>query len=56
MIYICTMACKTCKDKGRVKDDIMETVQTTQKIVFWVIGIWGVLGLYGLYTLISKIL
>ena len=51
------MSCKTCKNKGGgTKEDIMNTVQTTKKIVFWVIGVWTVLGLYGLYSLISKFL
>jgi hypothetical protein len=49
------MACKTCKQKNNgVKEELFDTVQTTQKIVIWVIGVWFVLGAYGLYTLISK--
>jgi hypothetical protein len=49
------MACKTCKQKNgipdNIKEDIMNNVAKTGKIVLWVIGIWGALGLFGLISL-----
>ena len=49
------MACKTCKQKNgipdNIKEDIMNNVTSTSKIVLWVIGIWGALGLFGLISL-----
>jgi hypothetical protein len=49
------MACKTCKEKNgipdNIKDDIMDNVAKTSKIVLWVIGIWAALGLFGLISL-----
>lgn len=54
------MACKTCKQKNglpeNIKDDIMNNVLSTSKIVMWVIGVWGALGLFGLYSFIRLFL
>jgi hypothetical protein len=50
------MACKTCKQNNgipeNIKDDIMNNVASTGKIVMWIIGLWGALGLFGLYSFI----
>ena len=49
------MACKNCKEKNgipeNIKDDILNNVMSTSKLVMWVIGIWGALGLFGLISL-----
>lgn len=51
------MACKTCKQNNgipeNIKEDIMNNVTSTSKIVLWVIGLWGALGLFGLYSFIK---
>ena len=54
------MACKTCKQKNgipeNIKDDIMNNIVSTSKIVIWVIAIWGILGLFGLFSLVNLFL
>jgi hypothetical protein len=54
------MACKTCKQNNgipdNIKDDIINNVTSTSKIIIWIIGLWGALGLFGLYSFIRLFL
>jgi len=54
------MACKTCKQNNglpdNIKEDIMNNVASTSKLIVWIIGVWGALGLFGLYSFIRLFL
>jgi len=50
------MACSSCKNKTNYKDDIQESVKTTQKAVIAVIIVWFLLGCYGVYSLVTKLI
>jgi len=55
-IYINTMSCSSCKNKGGIKEDIRDNVKTTQTVVIVAIVVWFLLGCYGVYALISKLI
>jgi hypothetical protein len=50
------MACKTCKQKELIPENLKENLTTGAKIGLWVIGSIIFLAIYGLFSLISDIL
>ena len=50
------MACTSCKEKRKIKEEIIESGEFINKGVIWFVIIWSLLGGYGLITLISKFL
>jgi len=50
------MACSNCKQKGKTKEEIEESVKKIGKVAIWIAFAWMVLGIYGLISLISKFL
>ena len=50
------MACTTCKQKGKTKEEIIESAKFISKAAIWVAIIWMALGIYGFITLIGKFL
>ena len=50
------MACKSCKEKTTIKDDIKDTGEFVPKGVIVFAIIWTCFGIYGVYSLLSKFL
>jgi hypothetical protein len=50
------MACKSCKEKSNIKDDIKDTGSFVPKGVIIFAIIWTCFGIYGVYSLIHKFL
>jgi len=50
------MACTTCKQKGKTKEEIEKSVKDIGKIAIWIALVWMALGVYGLISLIGKFL
>ena len=50
------MACTTCKQKGKTKEEIEKSVKSIGKAAIWIAIVWMALGVYGLISLISKFL
>jgi len=50
------MGCTTCKQKGKIKEELITSTKFIGKVVIWFTVIWTVLGVYGLITLIGKLL
>ena len=50
------MACKECKKKGELKDEVLKSGEFIGKGVIVFAIAWTLLGLYGLITLISKVI
>ena len=50
------MACKECKKKKELKEEIIESGEFVGKGVIVFAIAWTLLGLYGLISLISKII
>ena len=50
------MACTSCKEKNKLKEELNKTVELANKRVVWFAVIWFSLGVYGLITLIQKFL
>ena len=49
------MACKECKKKSELKEDIIKSGEFVSKGVIVFAIAWTLLAIYGLVTLISKI-
>jgi hypothetical protein len=50
------MACTTCKQKGKTKEEIEKSVKSIGKVAIWIALAWMALGVYGLISLIGKFL
>jgi hypothetical protein len=50
------MACSTCKQKEKTKEEIIKTTMKIGKVAIWVAIVWMALGVYGLISLIGKFL
>jgi len=50
------MACTTCKQKGKTKEEIEKSVKSIGKKIIWIAVVWAALGIYGLISLIGKFL
>ena len=48
------MACKSCKEKREIKEELIKSGEFVSKGVIWFVIGWSLLGIYGLVTLISK--
>ena len=50
------MACKNCKDKQTLKEDMYNSTKLVDSWVVWFSIVWSVFAIYGIYSLISNIL
>jgi hypothetical protein len=50
------MACKNCKNKETLKEEMLNSTKLVESWVIWFAVIWTGLAIYGLITLIGKIL
>ena len=50
------MACKNCKNKDTLKEEMLNSTKLVDNWVVWFVVIWSGLAIYGLITLISKII
>jgi hypothetical protein len=50
------MACTTCKQKGKTREEIIESTKFISKTAIWFAIIWMAFGIYGFITLIGKFL
>jgi hypothetical protein len=50
------MACTTCKQKGKTREEIMQSTKFISKAAIWIAIVWMAFGIYGFITLIGKFL
>jgi hypothetical protein len=50
------MACKSCKEKNNIKEDMVKSGEFIPKGVIIFAIIWTSFGIYGIYSLINKFL
>lgn len=48
------MACKNCKNKETIKEEMINSTKLVDNWVIWFVVIWSGLAIYGLVTLIGK--